>query len=214
MITIDMADYRSRQNVPYDINEALTQRTYYLDEKDRYISVQTEVIGVHKILSVYVPRRKTSVVQRQSVGQNSIMSSLITFNQLPLTISGLSELNSYPVIAPPALRIGSYTLRKRSSLVVEVIPYAAPNDQTNVVELVTSTSAIIYNKDDNTTYYYNPSGVVSTITAPGAAGAAAQVGRPDPIVIINQHGSTDGSDLNANYLESRQGTLFFYQTTD
>ena len=214
MITIDMADYRSRQNVPYDINEALTQRTYYLDEKDRYISVQTEVIGVHKILSVYVPRRKTSVVQRQSVGQNSIMSSLITFNQLPLTISGLSELNSYPVVAPPALRIGSYTLRKRSSLVVEVIPYAAPNDQTNVVELVTSTSAIIYNKDDSTTYYYNPSGVVSTITAPGVAGAAAQVGRPDPIVIINQNGSTDGSDLNANYLESRQGTLFFYQTTD
>jgi len=212
MITIDMSDYRTRQGQAYDINDALTQRTYYLDEKDRYISVQTEVIGVHKILSVYVPRRKTSVVQRQSVGQNSIMSSLITFNQLPLTISGLSELNSYPVVAPSALRIGSYTLRKRSSLVVEIIPYAAPNDQTNVVELVTSTSAIVYNKETGDVYYYNPSGVVSTITA--GVGAAAQTGRPDPVVLINQNGSVDGSDLNANYLESRQGTLFFYQTTD
>jgi len=218
MITIDMADYRTRQGQAYDFNEALTQSTYYLDEKDRYISVQTEVIGVHKILSIYVPRRKTSVVQRQSVGQNSIMSSLITFNQLPLTISGLSELNSYPVVAPPALRIGSFTLRKRSALIVEVIPYASPSDQSNVVELVTSVSAIVYGKDNGDIYYYNPAGVVSTLTVPasgsGPTAVAQQVGRPDPIVIINANGASDGSDVNANYLESRQGTLFFYQTTD
>jgi hypothetical protein len=138
------------------------------------------------------------------------MSSLITFNQLPLTISGLSELNSYPVVAPPALRVGSFTLRKRSALIVEVIPYASPNDQTNVVELVTSVSTIVYNKDSSEIYYYNPAGVVSTLKD----AASNQVGRPDPIVIINANGSADGADLSANYLESRQGTLFFYQTTD
>jgi hypothetical protein len=233
IITVDMSDFRQRDNRPYDFNEVLTQKNYYLDENDRYVQVDTSVTAVYKLLSIYVPRRKASVVQRQSVGSNSIANTFINFNQLPLTISGLSELNSYPVIAPAVLRVNNYTLRKRSVLVVEVIPYQSPTDQQNVTELVTSSSAIVYCRDNTeNTYYYNPVGVVSTIKGnainpgaanPGAAAALAMLnaqpgqevyGRPNPVMKININGATDGSDLNTTYLESRQGTLFFYESMD
>ena len=87
-------------------------------------------------MSIYVPRRKSSVVQRQAVGNNSIASQFINFHQLPLTISGLSELNSYPVKAPPTLRAGNSFLRKRSVVVVEIVAYQSPTDLNNVAELV------------------------------------------------------------------------------
>jgi hypothetical protein len=224
VITLDMSDYRTKNNQPYDFNDVLKQKNYYLDENDRYVQVDTEVTGVYKLLSIYVPRRKSSVIQRQSVGSNSIANTFLNFNQLPLTISGLSELNNYPVTAPAVLRAGNSTLRKRSVLVAEVIPYQSPTDQNNVTELVTSSSAIIYKKDDaSVIYYYNPVGVVSTITGPADAAATAALGiaagtqvdgRPNPVMQINQNGQDDGSDVNANYLESRQGTLFFYETSD
>jgi hypothetical protein len=211
MITLDMSDWRSKGGNAYDLNEILKQKNYYLDENDRYVQVDTEVTAVYKLLSIYVPRRKSSVVQRQHVGSNSIASTFINFTQLPLTISGLSELNNYPIIAPAALRIGnSQVVRKRSSLIVEVIPYQSPNNAENVVELVTSTSALIYHKSNNSEiYYYNPAGVVSTIKD-----SANNVGRPNPVMLINAFGSDAGTDLNANYLESRQGALFFYETSD
>ena len=231
VITLDMSDFRSKNNVPYDFNDVLKQKNYYLDEQDRYVQVDCEVTGVYKLLSIYVPRRKSSVVQRQSLGNNSIASTFINFNQLPLTISGLSELNNYPVLAPAVLRAGNYVLRKRSVLVVEVIPYQSPTDKQNVTELVTSSSALIYKKDSaSTIYYYNPVGVVSTIqgnvdaatlaaqqqayNAVGVTAAGTVAGRPNPVMEINPTGADDGSDLSANYLESRQGTLFFYETSD
>ena len=114
MITLDMSDWRSKNNAPYDLNDVLKQKNYYLDENDRYVQVDTEVSAVYKILSIYVPRRKSSVVQRQAVGNNSIANTFINFNQLPLTITGLSELNNYQVNAPNVLRVGSSVLRKRS----------------------------------------------------------------------------------------------------
>jgi len=224
VITVDMSDYRTKNGAAYDFNDVLKQKNYYLDENDRYVQVDTEVTGVYKLLSIYVPRRKSSVVQRQAVGTNSIANQFLNFNQLPLTISGLSELNNYPVIAPAVLRAGNYTLRKRSVLVAEIIPYVSPTDQNNVVELVTSSSALVYKKDNaSEIYYYNPVGVVSTITgAPDAAAVAAGLatagtnvtGRPNPVMLINQNGDVNGEDLNANYLESRQGTLFFYETSE
>jgi hypothetical protein len=210
MITLDMSDWRSKNGAAYDLADILKQKNYYLDENDRYVQVDTEVSAVYKLLSIYVPRRKSSVVQRQNVGSNSIASTFINFTQLPLTISGLSELNNYPVTAPAALRIGtSQVVRKRSALVVEVIPYQSPNNAENVVELVTSTSAIIYNKANADIYYYNPAGVVSTIRD-----NANNVGRPNPVMLINAFGSNEGQDLNASYLESRQGALFFYESSD
>jgi hypothetical protein len=211
MITLDMSDWRSKNGAPYDLNEILKQKNYYLDENDRYVQVDTEVSAVYKLLSIYVPRRKSSVVQRQNVGTNSIANTFINFTQLPLTISGLSELNNYPINAPASLRIGtSQVVRKRSALIVEVIPYQSPNNAENVVELVTSTSALIYNKNVNSEiYYYNPGGVVSTIKD-----NSGNVGRPNPVMLINAFGSNVGEDLNANYLESRQGALFFYEASD
>jgi hypothetical protein len=232
VITLDMSDYRTKNGAPYDFNDILKQKNYYLDENDRYVQVDTEVTGVYKLLSIYVPRRKSSVVQRQAVGSNSIANTFINFNQLPLTISGLSELNNYPVVAPAVLRAGNYVLRKRSVLAVEVIPYQSPVDKQNVTELVTSSSTIVYCRDQpSKIYYYNPVGVVSTITGkvdPAGMGAAQQAayaavgvvgaqdvsGRPNPVMEINANGSATGEDLNANYLERHQGTLFFYETSD
>jgi len=216
MITIDMSDYRSRNGAPYDFNDALNQQSYYLDENDRYILANTNVIGVHKLMSFFVSRRKTSVLQKQNIGSNGITASMISFNQLPLTISGLSELNSYPVHAPLALKVNNFLLQKRSVVVNEVIPYSSPNSDPmnpSVVELVTSTSAIVYKKDGSEIYYYNPTGVLNAVSGVSTTGAAA-LGRPNPVSLINSNGANDGSDLNAAYLESRQGTLFFYQTSD
>jgi hypothetical protein len=209
MITIDMSNSKEKQGAPYDFNDAMKQQSYYLDENDRYVLIDTEVKAVYRIMAIYVPRRKTSVVQRQQVGPNSIMSAVMQFNQLPLTISGMSEINNYPVIAPPAIKVGSYLLRKRSVLINEVIPYASPNDATNVVQLVTSSSAIVYPVDQSPIYYYNPLGVIGTLKD-----AAGNVGRPNPVMSINAVGDQTGADLNATFLESRQGTLFFYQTSD
>jgi hypothetical protein len=209
MITIDMSNSKEKQGAPYDFNDAMKQQSYYLDENDRYVLIDTEVKAVHRIMAIYVPRRKTSVVQRQQVGPNSIMSAVMQFNQLPLTISGMSEINNYPVLAPPAIKVGPYLLRKRSVLINEVIPYSAPNDVNNVVQLVTSTSAVIYPSEQSPIYYYNPLGVIGTLKA-----SDGSVGRPDPVMTINAIGDQSGKDLNANFLESRQGTLFFYQTSD
>jgi hypothetical protein len=233
MITLDMSDQKTKDGVPYDFQEMMKQKSYYLDENDRYVALDTEVNAVYKLLSIYVPRRKSSVLQRQAIGNNSIASQFINFNQLPLTISGLSELNSYPVKAPPTLRAGSSFLRKRSVVIVEIVAYQSPNNPNSVTELVTSSSAIVYKKDDpSKIYYYNPTGVVNTLQGtavanaadPGVAAAyalagvnpAGQVlGRPNPIMEINANGDPAGvTDLNATYLESRQGTLFFYETSD
>jgi hypothetical protein len=209
MMTLDMSDWRSKNGEAYNLEDVLKQKNYFLDENDRYVQVDTEVSAVYKLLSIYVPRRKSSVVQRQSVGTNSIASTFINFTQLPLTISGLSELNRYPVVAPEALRISSsQVVRKRSALIVEVIPYQSPNNADAVVELVTSTSAIVYNKANTDIYYYNPAGVVSTIKV------GQETGRPNPVMLINAFGAADGSDLSATYLESRQGALFFYESSD
>jgi hypothetical protein len=145
-------------------------------------------------------------MQRQLTAPTGIASAaVISFNQLPLTISGLSELNSYPVVAPASLAVGGCVLQKRSVLVNEVIAYASPVDQNNVVELVTSTSTIVYKQNGAEIYYYNPIGVVTTLLGEGGV-----VGRPDPFSKINANGGAEGQDLNANYLESRQGTLFIY----
>jgi hypothetical protein len=218
VITLDMSDWRSKNGAAYDLNEILKQKNYYLDENDRYVQVDTEVSAVYKLLSIYVPRRKSSVVQRQNVGSNSIAATFINFTQLPLTISGLSELNNYPVSAPDALRIGSsQVVRKRSSLVVEVIPYQSPNNENTVVELVTSTSAIIYKKEANgDIYYYNPTGVVSTIKGEENVGGVQRevLGRPNPVMLINRFGNAGGENLNAQYLETHQGALFFYESSD
>ena len=210
MMTLDMSDWRSKNGEAYNLEDVLKQKNYFLDENDRYVQVDTEVSAVYKLLSIYVPRRKSSVVQRQSVGTNSIASTFINFTQLPLTISGLSELNRYPVVAPEALRISSsQVVRKRSALIVEVIPYQSPNNADAVVELVTSTSAIVYNKANTDIYYYNPAGVVSTIKV------GQETGRPNPVMLINAFGDENGvADLNAAYLEKHQGALFFYETSD
>jgi len=230
MITLDMSDHKTKDGSPYDFQEMMKQKSYYLDENDRYIALDTEVNAVYKLLSIYVPRRKSSVVQRQALGNNSIASQFINFNQLPLTISGLSELNSYPVKAPPTLRAGSSFLRKRSVVVVEIVAYQSPNNPNSITELVTSSSAIVYKKDDpSKIYYYNPTGVVNTLQGTRVAGDVATaayaavgvdpageiLGRPNPIMEINANGDPAGvADLNASYLESRQGTLFFYETSD
>jgi hypothetical protein len=213
MITIDMSNMKEKNGAAYDFNDAMKQQSYYLDENDRYVLIDTEVKAVYKILSIYVPRRKSSVVQRQTVGSgSSILAATMNFTQLPLTISGMSEINNYPVVAPPAIKVGSYLLRKRSVVVNEVIPYSAPNDVSNVVQLITTTSAIIYNKDNSDIYYYNPLGVIGTLKVD--VNGAEQLGRPAPFSKINSVGANDGSNLNATFLESRQGTLFFYQTSD
>jgi len=210
MITIDMSNSKEKQGAPYDFNDVTKQQSYYLDENDRYVLIDTEVKAVYRIMAIYVPRRKTSVIQRQNIGQNSIMSAVMQFNQLPLTISGMSEINNYPVLAPPGIKVGSYLLRKRSVLINEIIPYSAPNDQSNVVQLITTTSAIIYpTEGNNNPYYYNPLGVIGTLKD-----GTGQIGRPNPVMTIPSNGGQDGSNLNANFLESRQGTLFFYQTSD
>jgi hypothetical protein len=214
MITLDMSDWRSRNGAPYNLDDVLRQKNYYLDENDRYVQVDTEVAAVYKLFSVYVPRRKSSVVQRQNVGSNSIASTFINFTQLPLTISGLSEINDFPIVAPDALRIPSSNqlIRKRSVLIVETVPYTNNTNTEGVVELVTSTSAIVYNREQTEIYYYNPGGVVSTIRD-----SAGNVGRPNPVMQINKFsadGGTAGEELNANYMESRQGALFFYETSD
>jgi len=227
MITLDMSDHKTKDGVPYDFQEMMKQKSYYLDENDRYVALDTEVNAVYKLLSIYVPRRKSSVLQRQAIGNNSIASQFINFNQLPLTISGLSELNSYPVKAPPTLRAGSSFLRKRSVVVVEIVAYQSPNNPNSITELVTSSSAIVYKKDDpSKIYYYNPTGVVNTLQGTRVAGDVAAaayaavgvnpdgeiLGRPNPIMEINANGDAAGvADLNASYLESRQGTLFFYE---
>jgi hypothetical protein len=227
MITLDMSDHKTKDGAPYDFQEMMKQKSYYLDENDRYVALDTEVNAVYKLLSIYVPRRKSSVLQRQAIGNNSIASQFINFNQLPLTISGLSELNSYPVKAPPTLRAGSSFLRKRSVVVVEIVAYQSPNNPNSVTELVTSSSAIVYKKDDpSKIYYYNPTGVVNTLQGTPVAGDVAAaayaavgvnpageiLGRPNPIMEINASGDPNGvADLNASYLESRQGTLFFYE---
>ena len=207
IITVDMADSKTRNGAAYNLGDCLNASSYYLNEKDQYVSVQTEVVGAYGLLSFYVPRRMTSILQRQVTAPTGIASaSIISFNQLPLTISGLSELNNYPVIAPPALQVsgGSNVLHKRSVLVNEVIIYATPNDPSNATELVVSTSAIVYNKTGDSIYYYNPVGVVSTLSD------GDKVGRPDPFSKISAGGDNTGERLNANYLESRQGTLFIY----
>jgi hypothetical protein len=213
MITLDMSDWRSRNNTPFNLDDVIKQKNYYLDENDRYVQVDTEVAAIYKLLSIYVPRRKSSVVQRQNVGTNSIASNFINFTQLPLTISGLSEINDYPVIAPASLRIPSsnQVIRKRSVLIVETIPYTSPNNQESVVELVTSTSALIYKKDHSEIYYYNPAGVVSTIRD-----SANNVGRPNPVMQINAYSANGvaGEELNAQYMETHQGALFFYESSD
>jgi hypothetical protein len=143
---------------------------------------------------------------------------MINFSQLPLTISGLSELNNYPVDAPASIRAGNYVLRKRSVLVNESVVYTDPSNAANQTELVTSTSTIVYTEDSSKCYYYNPTGVVRAYVGQvaGPNGAAVQgVGRPGPISEINQVGDVNGvADLNAAYLEKHQGTLFFYQTSD
>jgi hypothetical protein len=215
MITIDMSDYKTRNGAAYDFQDQLTQRTYYLDEKDRYIAVQTEVLGVYKIMSFYVPRRKSAVVQRQTIDENSITAKLqINFNQLPLTISGLSELNDYKVIAPAQIRVNNnFILRKRSVVVTEVVVYTSPTDANNVTELVTTLSAIVYSDKNGEIYYYNPTGVLSSYQGmTSGPNPQKAFGRPDPFSLINPTGPQDLSDLNAQFLESRQGTLFFYQT--
>jgi hypothetical protein len=214
VITIDMSNMKEKNGAPYDFNDAMKQQSYYLDENDRYVLIDTEVKAVYRILSIYVPRRKSSVIQRQSIGTgSSILSSVINFTQLPLTISGMSEINNYPVVAPPALKVGSYLLRKRSVVVNEVIPYSAPNDPSTVVQLITTTSAIIYKNDGNEIYYYNPLGVIGTLKGADASGNTV-LGRPAPVSSINAVGANNGENLNAAFLESRQGTLFFYQTSD
>jgi len=210
IITVDMSDWRSKNGAAYDLSQCLNATSYYLNEKDQYVRVQTEVVAAVGLLSFYVPRRKTSVMQRQLTAPTGIASAaVISFNQLPLTISGLSELNSYPVVAPSSLAVGGGVLQKRSVLVNEVIAYASPVDQNNVVELVTSTSTIVYKQNSTDIYYYNPIGVVTTLVSRDANGAET-AGRPDPFSKINAHGQAEGQDLNANYLESRQGTLFIY----
>jgi hypothetical protein len=206
IITVDMADSKTRNGAAYNLGECLNATSYYLNEKDQYVRVQTEVVGAYGLLSFYVPRRMTSVMQRQVTAPTGIASAaVISFNQLPLTISGLSELNNYPVIAPLALPVGgSGVLHKRSVLVNEVIVYASPTDASNATELVVSTSTIVYDKGGDTIYYYNPTGVVTTLSQNG------QVGRPDPFSMISAGGDNTGEKMNANYLESRQGTLFIY----
>jgi hypothetical protein len=215
MITIDMSNMKEKNGAAYDFNDAMKQQSYYLDENDRYVLIDTEVKAVYRILSIYVPRRKSAVVQRQTVGSgSSILAATMNFTQLPLTISGMSEINNYPVIAPPALRVGSFLLRKRSVVVNEVIPYSAPNDFNNVVQLITTTSAIIYKNDGSDIYYYNPLGVIGTLKGAPDANGVDTLGRPAPFSKINPVGDNTGRDLNAAFLESRQGTLFFYQTSD
>jgi hypothetical protein len=144
---------------------------------------------------------------------------MINFNQLPLTISGLSELNNYPVDAPASIRAGNFVLRKRSVLVNEVVVYTDPSNVANQTELVTSASAIVYTEDMGKCYYYNPVGVtkayVGQVVGPNGVGNTAGIGRPGPVSEINQVGDVNGvADLNAAYLEKHQGTLFFYQTSE
>jgi hypothetical protein len=206
IITVDMADWRSKNGAAYNLSECLNATSYYLNEKDQYVRVQTEVVAAVGLLSFYVPRRKTSIMQRQLTAPTGIASAaVISFNQLPLTISGLSELNNYPVIAPSALPVGGGVLYKRSVLVNEVITYSSPSDPNNSTDLVVSTSAIVHNKDQSDIYYYNPTGVVTSVV-----GSDNNVGRPDPFSKIFSDGDTTGDDLNANFLESRQGTLYIY----
>jgi hypothetical protein len=182
------------------LSDALVQPQWFVENKV-IIPKSLQIIHSNDCIIFYVGRRYQTVnIARLAMPYN--------FTNLPMTISGVESLNTYPVNAPRTMDIVNDRYLLRSVVVVETASIG------NKDIIVGSSTMILRPKDimrkhfDEICYWYNPLGAATPYV--GGAGAFSRDG---PITVL----PTDTPFNPRPDLESfeqramSKGTIFIYK---
>ena len=124
------------------------------------VSYEQKIINSEDVLIFYVNRSfntisintetqdaETKLLNRHTMGTNNVYQNYV--NSLPLMFSNVQKINDMKVHAPDTMSINGHTFSLRSVVLAESISIAD-------TKIVGETSAIIYDKNRERSFYYNP----------------------------------------------------------
>ena len=143
------------------LDENIKSSQWFSQEKNLTpVSYEQKIINSEDVLIFYVNRNfntisintenqdvENKLLNRHSMGTNNVYQNYV--NSLPLMFSNVQKINDMQVHAPVSMSINGHTFSLRSVVLAESISIAD-------TKIVGETSAIIYDKNRERSFYYNP----------------------------------------------------------
>ncbi len=199
-----------------DLSEGL-QQVQYIMEKGKIVPKVNNVITSKGCLFFYINRRQPSV-------NITGYSQAVSFNKLPLTVTGIEVINKTPVNFSDTMSVNGEEYVLRSVVCVEDMQVDLPNQKNNKVNIITgSTSMTIRHNPksagnlSNDCYIYDPfmATMGQFVEGKNKEGVDSLIGNK-PISQIDRFNFVEGENANPSFEERarKQGTIFIYSKVD
>ena len=143
------------------LDENIKSSQWFSQEKNLTpVSYEQKIINSEDVLIFYVNRSfntisintetqdaETKLLNRHTMGTNNVYQNYV--NSLPLMFSNVQKINDMKVHAPETITINGHIFSLRSVVLAESISIAD-------TKIIGETSAIIYDKNRERSFYYNP----------------------------------------------------------
>ncbi len=204
MITLRLPLKLSKNDVNMSLDDALVQPQWFVENKT-IVPKTLQIIHSNDCIIFYVGRRYQTInIARMTMPYN--------FTNLPMTISGVESLNTYPVNAPKIMEIINDSYALRSVVIVETVPIGNKNVIVGSSTLILRPSDPLNGVYQDICYWYNPqrAGTPFPDTAPGANPAYF---RDAPITVIPTSTSFNPNPNVESFDEKAmtRGTIFIYK---
>lgn len=194
-----------------DLSEGL-QQVQWIQEKGKIIPKVNNVITSRGCLFFYVNRRQPSV-------NVTGYTQPVTFNKLPLTVSGLEVVNKTPVSFNDTMTVNNEEYVLRSVVCVEDMVVDVPSKSgSKKVPIITGSTTMTIKQDENAgsisnkCYIYDPFMATMGHIKEGSEGTKQIIG-VKPISEIARFSFADNEGNTEPSFEvraSRKGTIFVY----
>lgn len=206
MITFQIPPYTDGAQ-PKDLRTIKSQ-TIWINENKTIVPKEQSIIYSKEVLIFYINRR----VQRIQI---KTFSNPLMFSQLPLTISSLEKLNSYPVDIPPSITLqnSEETYHLRSVVAVTETEIRQGDRSTNIITGSTGLLVSIRNFEnmafDQTYYLYDPFGASIPVRHTDGTNTGYIVNKPIS-AIDGWFSSLDGESKSFYQRAVNNGTIYIY----
>jgi len=220
MITLQLPYRAPDLNTPFepiDINRAINQHVW-LNENKTIVPKEQTIIHSREVLIFYVNRRIQRVTMRS-------YTNPIAFSHLPLTMSNLEKLNSYPVTVPPTITLPTesdvYELRSVVAVQqTDIVPCPKPSALSDTA-IIIGCIGLIKTLPSNSTIYpkpvirYDPFGASIPVQFKDGNELTSRYIQNPPMTMIDDAFADpvlgdDGENETFQTIASTRGTIYIY----
>jgi len=201
MVTLRLPLKLGKSDIHMSLDDALVQPQWFVENKT-IVPKTLQIIHSNDCIIFYVGRRYQTInIAKMTMPYN--------FTNLPMTISGVESLNTYPVNAPKIMDIINDRYALRSVVVVETVPLGNKNIIVGSSTLILRPSDPLNGKYDEICYWYNP----QRSGTPFADDSKHNYHRDAPITVIpTETPFNPNPDLESFEQKAMsRGTIFVYK---